>query len=86
MRMHHHVKQTNPRKQKNSLHDTHTKETGQYGFTNIRNMVKRGAVEICITLGGQTGSLFSLFPRFPPHWHPMTIVVYKTTCEIPGES
>jgi hypothetical protein len=42
------------------MSSTHTtKETGQYGFTNIRNMVKRGAVEICITLGRMTGSPFS---------------------------
>jgi hypothetical protein len=42
------------------MSSTHTtKETGQYGFTNIRNMVKRGAVEIYITLGRMTGSPFS---------------------------
>jgi hypothetical protein len=42
------------------MSSTHTtKETGQYGFTNIRNMAKRGAVEICITLGRMTGSPFS---------------------------
>jgi hypothetical protein len=42
------------------MSSTHTtRETGQYGFTNIRNMVKRGAVEICITLGRMTDSPFS---------------------------
>jgi hypothetical protein len=52
------------------MSSTHTtKETGQYGFTNIRNMVKRGAVEICITLGRMTGGPFSPFTRFPPNDH-----------------
>jgi hypothetical protein len=52
------------------MSSTHTtNETGQYGFTNIRNMVKRGAVEICITLGRMTGSPFSPVTRFPPNDH-----------------
>ena len=52
----------NPKKKHRKIHfmsSTHTtKETGQYGFTNIRNMVKRGAVEICVTLGRMTDSPF----------------------------
>jgi hypothetical protein len=52
------------------MSSTHTtKETGQYGFANIRNMVKRGAVEICITLGRMTGRPFSPFTWFPPDDH-----------------
>jgi hypothetical protein len=48
------------KKKNHFMSSTHTtRETGQYGFTNIRNMVKRGAVEICITLGRMTVSPFS---------------------------
>jgi hypothetical protein len=60
-------KATKKKKKHRKIHfmsSTHTtRETGQYGFTNIRNMVKRGAVEICITLGRMTGSPFS--PVYP---------------------
>jgi hypothetical protein len=63
-------KATKKKKKIHFMSSTHTtRETGQYGFTNIRNMVKRGAVEICITLGRMTDSPFSPVNRFPPNDH-----------------
>jgi hypothetical protein len=62
-------KATNPKKTEKLIacHAHTRKETDQYGFTNIRNTVKRGAVEICITLGRMTGRPFRVFLRLPPH-------------------